>query len=127
MIDWEAAYASEYLLQMSMDAVTWTTVATVTKTNSDIDEIVFPKWIKTQFVKFQGVSRALEYGYSFDSFEVYGPKSLGIGGDVIYASSHENVSELPAAAILDDKAHTRWASSQHDNQGLIFDPCYGSH
>lgn len=121
VIDWEAAYASEYLLQMSMDAVTWTTVATVTKTNSDIDEIVFPKWIKTQFVKFQGVSRALEYGYSFYSFEVYGPKSLGIGGDVIYASSHENASELPAAAILDDKAHTRWASSQHDNQGLIFD------
>jgi hypothetical protein len=24
VIDWEAAYASEYLLQMSMDAVTWT-------------------------------------------------------------------------------------------------------
>ncbi|OQC10415.1 MAG: F5/8 type C domain protein [Tenericutes bacterium ADurb.Bin087] len=121
VIDWEAAYASEYLLQMSMDAVTWTTVATVTKTNSEMDEIVFPEWVETQFVKFQGVRRALEYGYSFYSFEVYGPKSLGVGGDVIYASSFENASELPAAAILDDKAHTRWASTQNDNEGLIFD------
>ena len=121
VIDWEAAYASEYLLQMSMDAVTWTTIATVTKTNNDIDEIEFPKWIETQFVKFQGVSRALEYGYSFYSFEVYGPKSLGVAGDVVYASSYENPTILPSSAILDNEAHTRWASQQQDNECLIFD------
>ncbi|MGI6714138.1 MAG: discoidin domain-containing protein [Bacilli bacterium] len=121
VLDWEAAYAREYQLQMSMDAVTWTTVATVHKTSSEIDEIIFPQWIETQFVKFQGVRRALEYGYSFYSFEVYGPKSLAVGGEVIYASSYENEVELPAAAILDNQAQTRWASAQLDDQGLIFD------
>lgn len=121
VIDWEAAYASEYKLQMSLNAIDWTTVATVTKDDSQRDEIVFPNWIEAKFVRFQGVSRAIEYGYSFYSFEVYGPQSLGLSGTVEYVSSNENPVELPGQAMLDNLAHTRWASSMNDDQYVLID------
>jgi len=120
-IDWEAAYASEYRLQMSLNAIDWTTVATVTKDNSQKDEIIFPEWIETKFVRFQGVTRALSYGYSFYSLEVYGPRSLGVGGTVSYVSSNENATLLPGSAMIDNVANTRWASSVADNQRVVFD------
>lgn len=121
IIDWEAAYASEYKIQLSLNASDWTDVATITKINSEMDEIIFPSWIETQFVKFQGVSRALGYGYSFWSFEVYGPISLAMGKTIAYVSSNENQTELPGSAMLDNSAHTRWASSVNDNQYVLFD------
>ncbi len=120
IIDWEAAYASSYELQLSLNAIDWTTVATVNKTNSDQDFIEFPSFIETQFVQFKGVSRALDYGYSFYSFEVYGPKSLAFGATAT-ASSYENNVELPATAMLDNVANTRWASTVSDNQYVLID------
>jgi predicted GH43/DUF377 family glycosyl hydrolase len=123
VIDWEAAYAAEYQLQLSSDAVTWTTVATVTNQRSTVDTIEFPAWIEAKFVRFQGVTRGTQYGYSFYSFEVYGPVSLTVGSEVLEASSNENATELPANAIVDNLANTRWASnvSAGDNQYLIID------
>ncbi len=121
VIDWEAAYASQYHLQMSLNAIDWTTVATVNKDNSQKDEIVFPNWLETKFVRFQGVSRALSYGYSFYSFEVYGPQSLGLAGTVNFVSSNENPSSYPGQAMLDNLAQTRWASSVADNQYFLID------
>ena len=76
VIDWEAAYAKEYKVQLSMDAITWTDVAMVTKDSQSKDVIEFPYYLQAKFVKFQGIKRATNYGYSFYSFEVYGPKSL---------------------------------------------------
>jgi len=121
VIDWEAAYASQYRLQMSLNAIDWTTVGDISKTTSEKDIIVFPEWIETQFVKFQGVTRKLDYGYSFYSFEVYGPKSLATSGTVVHVSSNENASTLPGSAMLDNLANTRWASSVADNQYALFD------
>ena len=46
---------------------------------------------------------------------------MGVAGDVVYASSYENPTILPSSAILDNEAHTRWASQQQDNECLIFD------
>lgn len=123
VIDWEAAYASQYLIQLSNDCVTWTTVATVTNTARTIDTIEFPTWIEARYVRFQGVTRATSYGYSFYSFEVYGPKPLSIGAEVLTASSNENATVLNKNNIFDLSASSRWASLQSagDNQYLIID------
>jgi len=120
-IDWEAAYASEYFLQVSQDALTWTTVSDVKKTSSLVDEITFPSWIEAVYVRFQGVKRALSYGYSFYSFEVYGPQSLAEGTTVLSVSSNENATALPMSAMVDDSASSRWASAAADNQYALFD------
>jgi predicted GH43/DUF377 family glycosyl hydrolase len=121
VIDWEAAYASEYMIQLSNDAITWTTVANVTNTQQTVDEIVFSHWLEAQFVRFQGVKRATSWGYSFYSFEVYGPRSLAHGGTVLEVSSNENETILNKSHMLDNLAHTRWASAVLDNQHVIFD------
>jgi len=121
IIDWEAAYASEYLLQMSLDAVTWTTVASITKSNSQKDEIEFPSWLEAQYVKFQGVHRATQYGYSFYSLEVYGPESLTLGTTVVSVSSNEAPTVHRAENMVDNLANTRWASASADNQSALFD------
>jgi len=121
VIDWEAAYASEYEILMSLDGMDWTVVATVSNTNQTIDEIVFPGWLETEFVKFQGIDRATGYGYSFYSFEVYGPKSLAEAATVVEVSSNENETELNKQNIVDNLASTRWASTAEDDQFIIID------
>lgn len=120
VLRWEDSYASEYSLLVSNNAIEWYTVAEIQKTQKSVDTIEFPYYLEARFVKFQGVSRALKYGYSFNSLEVYGPRSLAAGASVT-ASSYENETELPAGAIVDDSASSRWASVQADNQRLDID------
>jgi hypothetical protein len=121
VIDWEAAYAAEYKILLSLDGINYTEVATVTNTGPTVDVIEFPTFIEAQFVKFQGVSRGTGYGYSFYSFEVYGPRSLGVDKTVTEVSSNESETELNKSNMLDNLAHTRWASTTDDNQYVIYD------
>ena len=122
VIDWEAAYAKEYKVQLSMDAITWTDVAKVTKDSQSKDVIEFPYYLQAKFVKFQGIKRATDYGYSFYSFEVYGPKSLTTDtATVVEVSSYENEEVLKKEYITDGKAETRWASKVEDNQYVLID------
>lgn len=121
VIDWEAAYAAEYQILLSLDASHWTVAAKVTNNRQTVDEIVFPRFLEAQFVKFQGVKRGTEYGYSFYSFEVYGPKNLAVGGAISEISSFENEEKLKAEYMLDNLAHTRWASASEDKQYFIID------
>lgn len=121
VLDFEAAYATQYLIQLSMDAITWTTIAEVTNTEATIDEIELPEFIEAQFVRFQGVERGTQYGYSFYRFEVYGPKNLAAGSDVYAVSSNENAVELNRQYITDNDAKTRWASAVLDDQWVLID------
>jgi predicted GH43/DUF377 family glycosyl hydrolase len=123
VINWEAAYASEYDIELSNDAITWTKVTTLTNTSQTIDTIEFPSWVEAKFVRFQGVDRATEYGYSFYSFEVYGPKNLAVGALVLEASSNENETDLNKNFIVDNLANTRWASNNAagDEEYLLID------
>ena len=112
----------KYLLQLSNDALTWTTVATVTNTKATVNEIIFPEYLEAKFVRFQGVERGMaDYGYSFWSFEVYGPKNLAVGANVVFVSSNENEVELNKNSLTDGLAHTRWASGVADGQHVIID------
>ena len=123
IIDWEAAYAAEYKLLLSNDALDWTVVATLQKTNAKTDEIVFPQWLEAEYVRFEGVDRATSYGYSFYSFEVYGPRSLTYGSQVLEVSSNENETVLNKSMMVDNIAKTRWAShvDAGDNQYFLLD------
>jgi len=121
IIDWEAAYASEYSLLLSLDGITWTEAARVTNSMATIDTIEFSAFLEARYVKFQGVSRGTGYGYSFYSFEVYGPKDLAAGSQVLTVSSNENETTLNKQNIVDNDATTRWASSVADNQYIIID------
>lgn len=69
-LNWEAAYATEYMIQVSMDNKNWTTVSTVTNGTAGERTVIFDA-ISARYVKMQGVRRATQYGYSIYEMEVY--------------------------------------------------------
>ncbi|WP_310602689.1 discoidin domain-containing protein, partial [Anaerosporobacter sp.] len=68
--NWEASYASAYNLQVSTDGKTWTNVYETANANGGKEEIIINA-VTCRYVKFQGVKRALAYGYSIWEFGVY--------------------------------------------------------
>lgn len=76
-IFWEASYAVKYKLLVSSDNINWTEVYNEENGNGGISDIDFEMKSDIQYVKFQGVQRATEYGYSFYEMEVYGDKVAG--------------------------------------------------
>ena len=89
---WEGAGASEYKVQVSDDAKTWTDVAHIKDTddgvamlsvdetkegNNRIQTLTFDT-VQARYVKMQGITPASEYGYSLWEFEVYNTTDLDL-------------------------------------------------
>ncbi|WP_235775419.1 MULTISPECIES: discoidin domain-containing protein [Paenibacillus] len=70
-LNWEAAYASEYKIQVSRDAVNWTDVYSTTSGDGGIDDITFTP-TNAQFVRIYGIHRATSWGYSLYDVDVIG-------------------------------------------------------
>ena len=69
VITWENAYGKAYDIQVSNDGKTWTTVAEMRNQDGGEDMVEF-KTVNARYVKFQGIERAMGYGYSMWEFEV---------------------------------------------------------
>jgi hypothetical protein len=69
-VRWESAYATAYRVETSTDGTTWTTAATVTGGNGDVDTVAFPA-TTARYVRLYCVSRATSYGFSAYEMEVY--------------------------------------------------------
>jgi hypothetical protein len=87
-LDWEAAYASAYLIQLSDDGSSWTTVIDVKDGHGGIDE--HETSASGRFVRMYGTKRATPWGYSLRELSVSGPgKELLSRGRTATASSRE--------------------------------------
>lgn len=71
VLNWEAAYASAYQVQVSNDASTWTNIYSTTTGNGAIDDLTGLSG-SGRYVRVNGTTRATAYGYSLFEFEVYG-------------------------------------------------------
>jgi hypothetical protein len=70
-LNWEAAYATSYQIQVSDDASGWTDVYSTSSGDGGIDDIDLGGEV-TRYVRMYGTQRATSYGYSLWEFEVYG-------------------------------------------------------
>lgn len=73
-IDWEYARAKTYRLLVSDDKQNWTNAVSDNDgiiTAHDGKETVQFDPLKARYIKFQGIERATDYGYSFYEFGVY--------------------------------------------------------
>ncbi|GAA3090086.1 discoidin domain-containing protein [Streptomyces roseofulvus] len=70
VLDWEAAHATAYDLQLSDDGTTWRTVRSVTGSDGGTDEVAVSG--TGRHVRLKGVTRSGGYGLSLWEFEVYG-------------------------------------------------------
>ncbi|HZY78125.1 MAG TPA: discoidin domain-containing protein [Cyclobacteriaceae bacterium] len=69
-IKWEDAYGKDFLIQVSEDAESWTTLVNIKENTSLENELLLNG--TGRYVKMQGVKRGTIYGYSIFEFEVYG-------------------------------------------------------
>jgi hypothetical protein len=75
VLQWEAAYASAFQLQVSPDATTWTTIYSTTTGTGGTQTLTVAG--TGRFVRMLGTARATGYGYSLWEFQVYGSSSGG--------------------------------------------------
>jgi hypothetical protein len=71
-VDWEAAYASLYKIQTSLDGGNYSDQATVAISSPGLKTTDFPP-VSALWVRILGVTRATIYGISFWEAEVFGP------------------------------------------------------
>lgn len=69
-LDWEAAHASAYRVQGSLDGTTWTDLSTTTTGDGGTDDLTVSG--TARYVRVYGTKRATAYGYSLWEFKVYG-------------------------------------------------------
>ncbi len=72
VLNWEDAYATAYSIQISDDGQTWKDVYTNTDGQGGVEPIKFAP-VAARWVRMFGTKRALQFGYSLFSFEVYAP------------------------------------------------------
>ena len=68
---WEIAHATHYQIQVSDDAVNWTSVVAEMNGDGGIDTLSFTP-VAGRYVRMLGIERATPYGYSLFEFNVYG-------------------------------------------------------
>jgi beta-galactosidase len=74
MLYWEAAYATQYQIQVSNDAQNWTKVFTQSAGQGGVENITFVP-VSARYVRMYGTVRATQYGYSLYEFQIYGPST----------------------------------------------------
>ncbi|MGW0856907.1 discoidin domain-containing protein [Streptomyces sp. NPDC002690] len=133
VLNWEAAYAKGYRIQVSGDGSNWTDLRTVTDGDGGVDTLDVSG--TGRYVRVQGTVRATTYGYSLWEFQVYGSASgttdPGTGSGqcgtanaalnrTATASSVEGAGN-PASAAFDGNGTTRWSSLAADPQWIQVD------
>jgi hypothetical protein len=142
-IEWENAHALQYLLQVSDDNATWTTIKTVDNSQGGIED-----WTglgaQGRYLRMKGVKRSTNYGYSIFEIQAYSGGATGgtteppptttpdpvpvdttkpgvaIKPVTATSSPVENAGNSAANAI-DGKTSTRWASAFDDGAWIQFD------
>ncbi|OGR85676.1 MAG: hypothetical protein A2901_07885 [Elusimicrobia bacterium RIFCSPLOWO2_01_FULL_54_10] len=115
VIQWEAAYARAYRIQVSLNGTTWTDVFT---TNNGVGgtEVINITPVNAQYIRMYGTQRATTYGYSIYEMTVtYTTPQM-----IAQASSQQSAAFLPSYAV-DANASTRWSSQFSDPQWLSLD------
>jgi hypothetical protein len=100
-LNWEAAYATAFQIQVSPDATTWTSIYSTTTGTGGTQTLNVTG--TGRYIRMNGTARATPYGYSLWEFAVYtttGGTSGGGGGGTGAppASFWGNTSAIPAAS-----------------------------
>jgi beta-glucosidase len=70
VLNWEAAYATAYHIDVSADAATWTTVSSTASGHGGVETVALAA--TGRYLRLYGTARATGYGYSLWELGVYG-------------------------------------------------------
>ena len=110
-INWEAAYSSQYTIDVSDDGQLWHTVQTV-DSKGGIEQTALPAGTTGRYLRIQGVKAALfQYGMSIWELEVYGSLQLE-SGNAALDKPVTDAAEEPVNTVTDGKTDTIWTSDE---------------
>jgi F5/8 type C domain/Ricin-type beta-trefoil lectin domain/Putative Ig domain len=125
VLNWEAAYATSFQIQVSADGSTWTTIYSTTSGTGGVQTLNVSG--SGRYIRMYGTARATQYGYSLWEFSVHGSGSGSSCGTANLAlgrpttASSIQSSSFPAADATDGNTGTRWSSAFSDPQWLSVD------
>ncbi len=70
IIDWEEAFAEEYLIEASNEKTNWQTIYHKKEGKGGLDIIEFNP-IESRYIRFKGIKRGTGWGYSFWEFGIF--------------------------------------------------------
>jgi endoglucanase Acf2 len=129
-LNWENAAGKDYQIQVSQDAVNWTTIQSVTgNTTSGVHDYRGLSGTG-RYVRMYGTARDTQYGYSLFDFNVYGTGTTAgvtpLGRSAWKASASSTEGGGSAANAIDGKLATRWSSGVVQTAGQWFQIDLGS-
>jgi hypothetical protein len=124
-LNWEAAYASAYQIQVSNDNANWATVYSTDAAAGGIEDL---KVTATgRYIRLYGTRRATPYGYSLWEFEVYGACTSGSPTPTPSVSKSGSPSPTPTPTQTGggnrDAYGTIQAESANQTSGLTVETC----
>ena len=136
-IDWENAHATQYLVQVSDDNASWSTIKTVVDSQGGTEDLSGLSG-QGRYLRIKGGKRSTPYGYSIFEIQAFsgapvapppppdpGPIDTSKPGvpiqPVAATSSAVENGGLSAAQAIDGKPTTRWASASEDGAWIQFD------
>jgi hypothetical protein len=125
-LNWEAAFARSFQIQVSNSATgPFTTIFSTTTGGGGVQTLAVSG--TGRFVRMNGTVRGTAFGYSLWEFQVFGTVAAAACGTAnaaqgrpATASSTENAT-FPASNAVDGNAATRWSSAFADPQWLQVD------
>ena len=106
LLNWEAAYASTYTVQISADGTNWTTLKDETAGDGGTDDITGLSGTG-RYLRVYGTARGTSYGYSLWELQVYGtPGSSGGTGSTGQTTTVTSISALQSAIDSSDPGDT---------------------
>ncbi|BCB84599.1 discoidin domain-containing protein [Phytohabitans suffuscus] len=125
VLNWEAAYASAFQLQVSTNGTTWTNIYSTTTGSGGVQTLAVSG--TGRYVRMNATAKATAWGVSLWEFQVFGNTTTGACGTgnaaqgrPATASSAENAT-MAAAYAVDGNAATRWSSVFSDPQWIQVD------
>ncbi len=96
-LNWEAAYATAFQIQVSNDNSTWTPIFSTTTGTGGTQTLNLSG--SGRYIRMYGTARATPYGYSLFEFQVFGPASSS-GNTVTVTKPASQTSTVGTAARL---------------------------
>ncbi|MDF2945105.1 MAG: hypothetical protein K0S01_3963 [Herbinix sp.] len=121
-INWESAYGKEYTIYASDDNANWSPIVNEKNGNAGVLEYSFNE-VTARYIKWQGIKRGTEYGYSIFEFGVYSVStSAQVSSDVnelesTYLNTFTEEYQPVSIAITDCTGGTN--EIINDNEAII--------
>ena len=121
-LNWEAAYASGYAIQISSDKQNWATPFATTTGDGGLDSISLNT--NGRYVKIALSQRGSPWAYSLLEMEVFNNTTLLSKNKAVEVSSTQQ--PFVAAGLNDGNTGTRWASDGNQTEKLVLNTNNGN-